>query len=51
MVDTVTIFVLNGIGDVARVVLGGFEGIVGVLIALIILYYLTRPDVKAFFNK
>jgi hypothetical protein len=48
---TVIIFVLNGIGDVVRVVLGGFEGIVGILIALIILYYLTRPDVKAFFNK
>jgi hypothetical protein len=48
---TVIIFVLNGIGDVLRVVLGGFEGIAGILIALIILYYLTRPDVKAFFNK
>jgi hypothetical protein len=48
---TVIIFVLNGISDVVRVALGGFEGIVGIIIATTILYYLTRPDVKAFFNK
>lgn len=48
---TVAIFVINGIGDVARLVLGSFEGIVGVVIVLIFLFYLTRPGVKAFFNQ
>ncbi len=47
----VIIFVLNGIGDVFRIALGGIEGIVGVLIAAVFLFYLTRPEVKKFFEK
>ena len=48
---TVIIFVANGIGDVARLALGGIEGISGILIAAGFLFYLTRPGVKAFFEK
>jgi hypothetical protein len=47
----VIIFVVNGIGDLARIVLGGvIEGIFGILIAAGFLFYLTRPGVRAFFE-
>lgn len=48
---TVIIFVANGIGDVARLALGGIEGIVGILIAAGFLFYLIRPGIKSFFEK
>jgi hypothetical protein len=47
----VIIFILNGIGDVFRVALGGIEGLIGILIAAVFLFYLTRPEVKKFFEK
>jgi len=49
---TVIIFASAGIVDAVRVVLGSIniEGIVGVLIAVGILFYLTRPGVLKFFK-
>lgn len=47
---TIIIFIANGVGDIVRLALGSFEGIVGVLIAGGFLFYLTRPDVKIFFE-
>jgi len=47
---TVIIFVANGLGDITRLALGGIEGIVGILIAAVFLFYLTRPEVKEFFK-
>ena len=47
----VIIFVVNGVGDLVRIILGGvFEGIFGIMIAAGFLYYLTRPGVRAFFE-
>jgi hypothetical protein len=48
---TLIIFAANGIGDAARITLDGvFEGIFGLLIAVGFIYYLTRPEVRAFFE-
>jgi hypothetical protein len=47
----VTIFALNTVGDVVKLVLGGIEGIAGILIAAGFLFYLTRPKVKNFFER
>ena len=48
---TVIILAVNAIGNVVRIALGGVEGIVGILIAAGFLFYLTRPQVKTFFEK
>ena len=48
---TVIILTVNGIGDVVNLALGNIDGIVGILIAIGFLFYLTRPGVKAFFEK
>lgn len=52
---TAIIFVANGIGDAVRITSGGIEGIAGgifgILIAVGFLFYLTRPEVRAFFEK
>jgi hypothetical protein len=48
---TIIIFILNALGDLFRLTLGGFEGIFGILIAAGFLYYLNRPNVKAFFEN
>ncbi|HEX7467339.1 MAG TPA: hypothetical protein VF324_01965 [Methanobacterium sp.] len=45
------ILTVNGIGDVANLALGSIDGIVGILIAIGFLFYLTRSGVKAFFEK
>lgn len=48
---TLIIFAANGIGDATRITLDGVvEGIFGLLIAVGFIYYLTRPDVRAFFE-
>lgn len=47
----VIIFILNGIGDIFRLASGGFEGIVGIIIAAVFLFYLTRPEVKNYFKN
>jgi len=51
IVDFLIIFALNGIGDIFRLVLRGIEGIRSILIAAGFLFYLKRPQVKAFFEK
>ena len=48
------IYVLSLPLGAAEVILGGtgsFGGVVRVVVGLLILYYLTRPHVKAFFGK
>jgi hypothetical protein len=51
----VFIFAANGLGDIVRISAGGYEdilgGLVGILIAAGVLFYLTRPYVKDFFKK
>lgn len=45
------IFLANGIGDAISVAYGGgINGISGILIASAFLFYLTRPNVKKFFQ-
>ena len=45
------IFLANGIGDAISVAYGGgIKGISGILIASAFLFYLTRPNVKKFFQ-
>jgi uncharacterized membrane protein (DUF2068 family) len=39
--------IINGVS----IAFGNYGSIVGLIIALIIIYYLTRPHVKAFFGK
>lgn len=49
---TIIIFVANMIGDCARLTMGSIlEGILGILIALVFIFYLTRPSVREFFEK
>ena len=46
------IFLVNGIGDAISIVFGGgFNGISGVLIVSVFIIYLTRPNVKKYFDK
>jgi hypothetical protein len=47
----IIVFAVNGIGDAASVASGGgIGGISGVIIAAALLFYLTRPGVKRFFQ-
>jgi hypothetical protein len=44
------IFSINGLGDAARIVLGApIEGAIGVGIVVTVLFWLTRPHVRAMF--
>ena len=46
------VFLVNGIGDVISVVFGGgINGISGILIISAFIIYLTRPNVKRYFEK
>ncbi|MGZ4851987.1 MAG: hypothetical protein ACXV3D_02205 [Halobacteriota archaeon] len=42
---------VNGIGDAVSVAQGNIAGIAGILIAAVFLFYLTRPNVRAFFEN
>ena len=43
-------FVANGIGDIAQLFMGRvLEGAIGVTVSGAIIYYLTRPKVRAAF--
>ena len=49
---TILIFTANGIGDAISLIYGGgINGISGIIIATIFLFYLTRPGVKKYFQK
>jgi hypothetical protein len=49
---TIIIFAANGIGDAVSLLYGGgINGISGIIIAAIFLFYLTRPGVKKFFEN
>ena len=37
--------------DIVQIAFGAFSNVLGVVIGIIIVYYLTRPRVKAFFGK
>ena len=48
----VFVFAANGIGDVVRFLMGDIlGGIIGLVVACLILLYLTRPKVKQFFKE
>lgn len=47
---TVIIFAANGIGNLAKIAMDGIEGIMGMLIAAVFLFYLTQPGIRAFFK-
>jgi hypothetical protein len=50
-VITLCIFIVNGMSDAARMFTGSLlEGAIGVSVTAIIIYYLTRPAVKAEFS-
>jgi len=47
-----TIFTANGLSDAGQIVSGHVgEGVIGVLVAGAILFYLTRPDVRAAYKS
>lgn len=47
----VAIFAANGVGDIVQLVTGHFlEGAFGVLVAGALIFYLTRPSVRAAFG-
>ena len=49
---TIIIFAANGIGDAVSLIYGGgINGISGIIIAVIFLFYLTRPGVRKFFEN
>jgi hypothetical protein len=43
--------VLNIVVGIVTIAIGSFGSVLGVIISILILYYLTRPHVKAFFGK
>lgn len=44
--------VINIVTTIAQIAIGfGYSGILGLIIPIIVIYYLTRPHVKAFFGK
>src|SRR5947208_14055436 len=43
--------ILNIVFGIASIVFGSVGSIFGLIISILILYYLTRPHVKAFFGK
>jgi len=46
------IFVVNGIGDAADLVKGDLKGgLTGVCMAMAIIFYLTRPQIRVLFTK
>ena len=48
----VLVFAANGIGDAVRFLSGDFlGGTIGLVVVVVILFYLTRPKVKGFFGE
>jgi hypothetical protein len=48
----IIVFMINGIGDSIRAALGAaVEGVVGVSAVALILFWLTRPNVRATFDR
>lgn len=48
----IAIFVLNGVSDAARIPFGAVaEGLLGVVITSLIVWWLTRPRVRALFTR
>ena len=45
------ITVISVVYNIVQIAFGAFSSVLGLVIALLILYYLTRPHVKAFFGK
>jgi hypothetical protein len=48
---TLILSVIGVISGIASIAIGNFGGIVSVIIYGVIIYYLYRPNVKAFFGK
>jgi hypothetical protein len=47
----IIVFVLSIISNLIQVVFGNYSSAIGVIVDLGIIYYITRPHVKAFFGK
>jgi hypothetical protein len=47
----IIVTVISVVYDIAQIAFGGFSSVFGLVVAILILYYLTRPHVKAFFGK
>jgi hypothetical protein len=47
----IIVTILSIIVDIVQIAFGAFSNVLGLVIGLLILYYLTRPHVKAFFGK
>jgi hypothetical protein len=47
----IIVSVVGIILDIVQIGFGGYSSIVGLIIGLLIIYYLMRPHVKAFFGK
>ncbi|SRR6266436_2171452 len=47
----IVVTVISIIYDIVQIAFGAFSNVLGLVIHVLILYYLTRPHVKAFFGK
>ena len=47
----IVVTILSVILDVVQIAFGAISNVFGLVIGILILYYLTRPHVKAFFGK
>src|SRR5713226_10535598 len=47
----IIVFVLSIISNVIQVAFGNYSSAIGIIVNLGIIYYITRPQVKAFFGK
>ena len=47
----IIVFVLSIISNLIQVVFGNYSSAIGIIVDLGIIYYITRPHVKAFFGK
>ena len=47
----IIVSVVDIVLDIVQIVLGGYSSILGLVIGLLIIYYLMRPHVKAYFGK
>jgi hypothetical protein len=47
----IIVSIISIVTDIIQIALGAYSNILGVIIGLLIIYYLTRPHVKAYFGK
>jgi len=47
----IIVTIISIVYNIAQIAFGAFSSVFGLVVAILILYYLTRPHVKAFFGK